>query len=74
MTLGEMSRLAPTVPWVTYVNNLLRAAGHQVTADEPVIVDVPEYVKKAAALLEVTPKRWVLPRRGRSWLRERRGI
>ncbi|XP_037090373.1 neprilysin-2-like isoform X3 [Pollicipes pollicipes] len=57
MTLGEMSRLAPNIPWVTYVNNLLRAAGHQVTADEPVIVDVPDYVKKAAALLEVTPKR-----------------
>jgi len=57
MTLGDISKLAPGVDWVVYVNNLLRAAGHQVDADEPVIVDVPEYMKKASALLEVTPKR-----------------
>ena len=31
MTLGEVSKLAPDVPWVDYVNNLLRAAGHQVS-------------------------------------------
>ena len=30
MTLGEVSKLAPGIPWVDYVNNLLRAAGHQV--------------------------------------------
>lgn len=57
MTLGEVSKLAPDIPWVTYVNNLLRAAGHQVTADEPVIVDVPEYMKKATKLLKETPNR-----------------
>ncbi|XP_043215645.1 neprilysin-2-like isoform X2 [Amphibalanus amphitrite] len=57
MTLGDVSKLAPGIPWVDYVNNLLRAAGHQVTADEPVIVDVPDYMRKATKLLEETPKR-----------------
>ncbi|XP_037075869.1 neprilysin-2-like [Pollicipes pollicipes] len=57
MTLDQLSQLAPTVPWVDYTNKLLEDAGHQVSSNESVNVNHPEFFKNLTGLLQVTPNR-----------------
>lgn len=59
MTIGELSKLVPAVPWMKYINVVL-APHHVVDEDERVIVDVPDYFGKLVTLLEQTPKRFIL--------------
>ena len=56
MTIGELEKKWPSIPWLEYVNKML-APFHHVAVDEPVIIDVPEYIRKLAGALQVTPKR-----------------
>lgn len=56
MTIGELSKQVPAVPWLKYINVVL-APHHIVTEDERVIVNVPDYFGKLVTLLEETPKR-----------------
>ncbi|CAG0895469.1 unnamed protein product [Darwinula stevensoni] len=56
MTIGELEKKWPSIPWLEYVNEMLTPF-HHVTVEEPVIIDVPEYIKKLAGALQVTPKR-----------------
>uniref|UniRef100_A0ABD2WDE5 Neprilysin-2 n=1 Tax=Trichogramma kaykai TaxID=54128 RepID=A0ABD2WDE5_9HYME len=55
MSLSEMTRRFPTVPWKEYFNTLL--APQRIGEDEVVNVNVPDFVSKLEKLLEQTPKR-----------------
>ncbi|MPC12879.1 Membrane metallo-endopeptidase-like 1 [Portunus trituberculatus] len=56
MTIGELQAKVPEIPWLAYINNVL-APFFRVTAEEPVVVNVPDYVKNLGQLLNRTPKR-----------------
>lgn len=56
MTIGELQAKVPEIPWLEYINNVL-APFFRVTTEEPVIVNVPNYVKNLGQLLTRTPKR-----------------
>ena len=57
MTIKELSKTVPQVPWLDYMNNIL-APYPVLTEDERVIVDVPNYFQKLADLLAKTTKRF----------------
>ena len=57
MTIKELSKTVPQVPWLDYMNTIL-APYHVLTEDERVIVDVPNYFQKLADLLAKTTKRF----------------
>nr|CAG4648509.1 EOG090X01U4 [Polyphemus pediculus] len=56
MTIRELSARIPSIPWLDYINTVL-APFHNITEDERVIVDVPDYFAKLTDLLDNTPKR-----------------
>ncbi|KAK2585581.1 hypothetical protein KPH14_010214 [Odynerus spinipes] len=56
MTIDELSKLFPSIPWKKYFNTLL-APSAQVEDNEVVIVSVPSYIKSLENLLRETPKR-----------------
>ncbi|XP_071515798.1 neprilysin-2 isoform X3 [Panulirus ornatus] len=56
MTIGELHELVPEIPWLDYINRLL-SPFFTVTNEEPVVVNVPSYVKNLGKLLAETPKR-----------------
>ena len=57
MRVGELSRLDAGTPWLEYLNRLLTRDTVQVTEDEVIIVDVPNYVRDLGSLLRATPAR-----------------
>ena len=57
MTIKELSTLDPNTPWLEYLNKLLSKDIVQVTEEEVIIVDVPNYVRALGSLLRVTPAR-----------------
>ena len=57
MTIKELSTLDPNTPWMEYLNKLLSKDIVQVTEEEVIIVDVPNYVRALGSLLRVTPAR-----------------
>jgi len=59
MRIDELHTLAPMVPWVDYINNILTKDLLQVEADERVIVDEPGYLKNLTALLPKVKKRTI---------------
>jgi predicted metalloendopeptidase len=56
MTVYEMETTFPTIPWLTYVNNILPENVH-ITRDEVIIVAVPSFIKGLEKLIVQTPKR-----------------
>ncbi|XP_076162841.1 M13 family metallopeptidase neprilysin 2 isoform X3 [Ptiloglossa arizonensis] len=56
MTVQELSKTYPSIPWKEYFNTLL-APSVQVDDDEVVIVSVPSYIATLEKLLATTPKR-----------------
>jgi len=59
MRIDELHTLAPMVPWLDYINNILTKDLLQVEADERVIVDEPGYLKNLTALLPTVKKRTI---------------
>ena len=57
MTIKELPSLDPNTPWLEYLNKLLSKDIVQVTEEEVIIVDVPNYVRALGSLLRVTPAR-----------------
>ena len=57
MTIKELPTLDPNTPWLEYLNKLLSKDIVQVTEEEVIIVDVPNYVRALGSLLRVTPAR-----------------
>ena len=57
MTIKELHTLDPNTPWLEYLNKLLSKDIVQVTEEEVIIVDVPNYVRALGSLLRVTPAR-----------------
>ena len=57
MTVGDLYQLEPGTPWLEYINNLLTADILTVGPEEPVIVNVPSYVRSLGSLLRATPGR-----------------
>lgn len=57
MTVREMQRQFPSIPWVQYINTLL-APDMSIDEDEIVIVSVPNYIKEFEVLIRKTPKRY----------------
>ena len=57
MTIKDLSTLDPNTPWLEYLNKLLSKDIVQVTEEEVIIVDVPNYVRALGSLLRVTPAR-----------------
>lgn len=58
MTVHEMESTFPTIPWLTYFNNILPESVH-ITRDEVIIVAVPSFIKGLEKLIADTPKRCV---------------
>ncbi|XP_012288606.1 neprilysin-2 isoform X3 [Orussus abietinus] len=56
MTVSQLNRNYPSVPWQEYFNTLL-APTIQVNENELVIVNVPSYISDLERLLSITPKR-----------------
>jgi membrane metallo-endopeptidase-like protein 1 len=56
MTVRQLDKNFPTIPWLEYFNNLL-APGIGITEDEQVIVNVPSFISDLERLLQQTPKR-----------------
>lgn len=56
MTIGELQKMVPEIPWLEYINRVL-SPFFSVTTEEPVVVNVPDYVKNLGQLLNRTPKR-----------------
>lgn len=56
MTIDELQRKFPSIPWVEYINTLL-APDTQITSDEVIIVSVPQFLSDFEALISRTPKR-----------------
>ena len=57
MTIKDLPSLDPNTPWLEYLNKLLSKNIVQVTEEEVIIVDVPNYVRALGSLLRVTPAR-----------------
>ena len=59
MTVGELSAMIPSIPWLDYINTVL-APLHTITDDERIIVDTPDYFNNLTELLAETPTRSVV--------------
>merc|ERR1719192_158981 len=57
MKVSELTTLNPTTPWLEYINTILTTDIVQVSGDEIIIVDVPNYITSFSQLLQTTPKR-----------------
>jgi len=57
MKVSELTTLDPTTPWLEYINTILTTDIVQVSGDEIIIVDVPNYITSFSQLLQTTPKR-----------------
>lgn len=57
MRIKDLSDLDPNTPWLDYINTILSAEIIQVTEDEMIIVDVPEYISKFSKYIQETPAR-----------------
>lgn len=60
MTVDELQRKYPSIPWVEYINTLLDIPDIKIGVDERVIVSVPKYIGDLETLLSNTPKRYDL--------------
>lgn len=56
MTVAEMQKKFPSIPWREYINTLL-APDNYVTEDEMIVVSVPSFITDLEALISRTPKR-----------------
>ncbi|XP_014207873.1 neprilysin-2-like [Copidosoma floridanum] len=56
MTIAELSKKFPSIPWMEYFNTIL-APTTSVTEDEVVVVNVPTFITELEKLLMKTPKR-----------------
>jgi len=57
MKVSELTSLDPTTPWLEYINTILTTNIVQVSGDEIIIVDVPNYITNFSQLIQKTPKR-----------------
>jgi predicted metalloendopeptidase len=67
MTVHEMQSTFPTIPWLTYFNNILPENVH-ITRDEVIIVAVPSFITGLEKLIAQTPKRCVALKKNSHWL------
>uniref|UniRef100_A0A2P2HZF3 Neprilysin-like n=2 Tax=Hirondellea gigas TaxID=1518452 RepID=A0A2P2HZF3_9CRUS len=58
MTIEELHKLAPNVPWLDYMNNIL-SPYFTIGTEEYVVVNVPSFISGMGKLLQETPKRVV---------------
>ncbi|CAH0557229.1 unnamed protein product [Brassicogethes aeneus] len=56
MSMDELQRKFPSIPWLEYMNNLL-SPDTSIQPDEIVVVNVPKYVTDFERLISRTPKR-----------------
>lgn len=56
MTMEELEKNYPSIPWLEYINHILPKEV-QITRNETVIVNVPTYFKELEKVLANTPKR-----------------
>eukprot|EP00092_Neocalanus_flemingeri_P081366 GFUD01101616.1.p1 GENE.GFUD01101616.1~~GFUD01101616.1.p1 ORF type:complete len:767 (-),score=189.44 GFUD01101616.1:111-2411(-) len=59
MLLKDLHDLAPMIPWLEYINNILTKDLIQVDDNERVIVDEPGYLKNLTELLPTVEKRTI---------------
>jgi len=57
MKVSELTNLDPTTPWLEYINTILTTNIVQVSGEEIIIVDVPNYITNFSQLIQKTPKR-----------------
>jgi len=57
MKVSELTSLDPTTPWLEYINTILTTNIVQVSGEEIIIVDVPNYITNFSQLIQKTPKR-----------------
>jgi len=58
MKIKDLQEMAPGIPWLEFINTVLDPF-FKVEADEPVVLNVPNYVKNVDKLLKKTPKRTI---------------
>lgn len=56
MSIEQLQRKYPSIPWLEYINNLL-APYVQINSREVIIVSVPKYLSDFEALISRVPKR-----------------
>merc|ERR550539_43054 len=59
MTVSDLTNPDPDTPWVEYINIILGPENAQVTGEDTVVVNVPQYVRSMSDLLKETPARVV---------------
>ena len=57
MSISDLKTLDPTFPWLEYINAILSKDVVQVTEEEIIIVEEPDYVTNMRKLISKTPKR-----------------
>ncbi|TRY73034.1 hypothetical protein TCAL_01898 [Tigriopus californicus] len=57
MRIKDVSNFDPHTPWLEYINNILTSDIIQVSEDEIIIVDVPEYLVKFSSFIQKVPAR-----------------
>ena len=55
LTIRQLSLLAPSIPWLLYINRILSTSIFQVHDSETIYVRLPYFVEKLGALLDSTP-------------------
>ena len=57
MTLREVQKLYPDLPWIEYINEILKPAKIIVDEDEVVNIVVPRYISKLLEYIATVPDR-----------------
>ncbi|XP_031781394.1 neprilysin-2 [Nasonia vitripennis] len=57
MTLKELSKNYPSIPWLELLNHVFNPSGVIIDETEVVIIEDLEYITKLEKLIEITPKR-----------------
>lgn len=58
MTVGEIQKKFPSIPWMEYINMIL-APTNKIREDEFMIINTPSYITQLEKILSTTPKRFV---------------
>jgi len=59
MSVDELQKRFPTIPWVEYITGIISTPGIKIAPWEIVDIGVPKFLTNLERLLEVTPKRVV---------------
>lgn len=58
MTMADLQKKFPTIPWQEYINNML--ISQTVNRDDVIIINNPKYFSDLEYLMNNTPKRYVV--------------